>query len=35
MARGESLSPQHEITLPIGMRALSPPSHWRPGAFQT
>jgi hypothetical protein len=31
---GEDLSPKFEFTLPVGLRALTPPKRWSPGAFQ-
>lgn len=34
-ADGTTLVPRHAIAFPLGMRALAPRDHWRPGAFQT
>ncbi|MBL8331607.1 MAG: hypothetical protein JNM08_00810 [Rubrivivax sp.] len=33
-AEGLPLAPRHAIAFPLGMRALAPRDHWRPGAFQ-
>lgn len=34
-ARGVSLQPEAEFTLPIGTRPIAPPAQWLPGALQS
>lgn len=34
MALGVALTPQHQISFPLGKRALAPRELWQPGAFQ-